>query len=42
VKAGTVIGQCMPRHRASEFRKFLDEVERNVPSDLDVHVVMDN
>jgi transposase len=32
----------MPRHRASEFRKFLDEVERNVPSDLDVHVVMDN
>ena len=42
VKAGTVIGQCMPRHRASEFRKFLDEVERNVPSDLDVHIVMDN
>ena len=24
VKAGTVIGKCMPRHRASEFRKFLD------------------
>ena len=42
VKAGTVIGQCMPRHRASEFRKFLDEVERNVPVDLDVHIVMDN
>jgi transposase len=41
-KAGTVIGTCMPRHRAQEFRKFLDEVERNVPADLDVHVVMDN
>ena len=27
VKAGTVIGTCMPRHRAQEFRKFLDEVE---------------
>jgi transposase len=42
VKAGTVIGACMPRHRASEFRKFLDEVECNVPAGLDVHVVMDN
>ena len=42
VKAGTVIGKCMPRHRTQEFRKFLDEVERNVPADLDVHVVMDN
>jgi transposase len=42
VKPGTVIGQCMPRHRAREFRKFLDEVERNVPEGLDIHVVMDN
>ena len=42
VKAGSVIGTCMPRHRAVEFRKFLDEVERNVPTGLDVHVVMDN
>lgn len=42
VKTGTVIGQCMPRHRAQEFRKFLDEVERNVPAGLDVHIVMDN
>lgn len=42
VKAGSVIGKCMPRHRAQEFRAFLDEVERNVPKDLDIHVVMDN
>jgi transposase len=42
VKAGTVIGKCMPRHRTQEFRKFLDEIERNVPADLDVHIVMDN
>jgi transposase len=42
VKAGTVIGRCMPRHRAPEFRRFLDEVARKVPSDLDIHVVMDN
>ncbi len=42
VKAGTVVGKCMPRHRTQEFCKFLDQVERNVPADLDVHVVMDN
>jgi transposase len=42
LKAGSVIGKCMPRHRAQEFRKFLHEVERNVPAGLDVHVVMDN
>ena len=32
----------MSRHRATEFRRFLDEVERNVPADLDIHVIMDN
>ena len=42
LKAGTIIGKCMPRHRAAEFRRFLDMVEKNVPADLDVHVVMDN
>ncbi len=42
VAAGTVIGSCMRRHRAREFRAFLDEVERNLPADLDIHVVMDN
>ena len=39
---GAIIGTCMKRHRAREFRTFLDEVERNVPADLDIHVVMDN
>ena len=42
VKAGTVIGACMPRHRAREFRRFLDAVEASVPGDLDIHVVMDD
>ena len=41
-KLGTIIGKCMPRHRAEEFRRFLDMVEKNVPADLDVHVIMDN
>ena len=31
VKAGTIIGQCMSRHRAAEFRRFLDAVEETCP-----------
>ncbi len=42
IKTGTVIGRCLPRHRAAEFRRFLDAVEAAVPAGLDVHVVMDN
>jgi transposase len=42
IATGKVIGQCLPRHRATEFRRFLDEIEANVPKDLDVHLVMDN
>ena len=41
VKARTIAGKGMARHRAQEFRKFLDEVERNVPAGLDAHIVMD-
>jgi len=37
-----VIGKCYGRHRAAEFRKFLDEIEAAVPDDLEVHLVMDN
>ena len=42
VKAGTVIGTCQRRHRSVEFRAFLDTIERSVPPDLDVHLVLDN
>jgi transposase len=42
IATGQVIGKCFPRHRATEFRRFLDEIEANVPNDLDVHLVMDN
>jgi transposase len=42
VAAGQVIGRCFPRHRAGEFRKFLDTVEAQVPADLDIHLIMDN
>ena len=31
VKAGTIIGQCVSRHRAAEFRRFLD-ADREKPA----------
>lgn len=42
VKTGQVLGTCHPRHRSVEFRRFLDRIEEATPSDLDIHVVMDN
>ncbi len=41
VKTGTVIAETHRRHRAVEFRKFLDRVDESVPADLDVHIIMD-
>ncbi len=40
--SGEVIGQCFKRHRAKEFKAFLNTIEANVPGDLDIHIVMDN
>ena len=39
---GKVIGSCLPRHRAKEFIKFLNQLEKEVPSDQEVHLIMDN
>ncbi|MGI9506451.1 MAG: IS630 family transposase [Geminicoccaceae bacterium] len=39
---GTVIGQCMQRHRHQEFIRFLNAVEREVPAGKVIHVVLDN
>ena len=39
---GKIIGKCYSRHRSSDFLSFLREIESNVPSDLEVHLVMDN
>ena len=41
-RTGKVIGQCHRRHRAVEFRKFLDAIESEVPAGLDVHLIADN
>jgi len=42
VASGKVLGQCFRRHRTSEFLKFLDYIDSNVPDDLEVHLVLDN
>ena len=42
VQSGKIIGQCHRRHRAIEFRKFLDRIDAEVPSDLDAHLILDN
>jgi transposase len=42
VKSGKVIGDCMPRHRAKEFLKFLRQIDKAVPARSDIHLVLDN
>ena len=42
VQTGKVIGECHRRHRAIEFRQFLDTIDGAVPADLDVHLILDN
>jgi transposase len=42
VAVGKVVGRCYRRHRAAEFRAFLDAVDAAVPMDLEVHVILDN
>ena len=39
---GTVIAQCMPRHRHQEFLRFLKRLDRDTPQRFDVHMVLDN
>ena len=42
VLTGTVIGQCLPRHRHEEFLAFLKTIDREVPQHLQVHLILDN
>ncbi len=39
---GTVIGQCMARHRHQEFIRFLNRINRETPAGLDLHLIVDN
>ncbi len=42
VTTGRVIGKCFRRHRAKEFIRFLNEIDGNVPQELEVHLILDN
>jgi transposase len=42
VATGTVIAETRRRHRAKEFRAFLDRIDAEVPDGLEVHLVLDN
>ena len=39
---GKVIGVCHPRHRSEEFIQFLGKVDRETPTDLTLHLIVDN
>ncbi len=39
---GKVIGSLHARHRAVEFKKFLQKIDKEVPAELDVHLILDN
>lgn len=39
---GTVIGQCLPRHRSKEFIRFLKQIDRQNPAELTLHLIVDN
>ena len=42
LSTGKVIGALHSRHRAIEFKKFLATIDKAVPAELDVHIVLDN
>lgn len=42
VATGSVVGKCFARHRAREFKKFLDHVDANLSVEGEVHMVLDN
>jgi len=39
---GKVIGQCQSRHRHQEFLKFLRQLDREIPGDRELHLILDN
>jgi transposase len=42
LSTGKVLGALHARHRAIEFKRFLNTIDREVPAGLDVHIVLDN
>jgi len=42
VATGKVITKMTAQHRAAEFKAFLTEIDKQVPAELDVHLICDN
>jgi transposase len=42
VLTGKVIGRTTKKHRAKEFLAFLRQIDREMPQDLDLHIILDN
>jgi transposase len=42
VVTGEVLRRCEKRHRHQEYLRFLTDIDAHVPSELDVHLVVDN
>ncbi len=42
VATGKVIGECYPRKRAAEFRRFLAAIDEQMPDPPQMHIVVDN
>jgi putative transposase len=42
VATGKVLARCKKRHRHQEYLDFIRHIDANVPSDLSVHLVVDN
>jgi transposase len=42
IATGQVISSLHRRHRSTEFRKFLNKIDKQVPAELDVHLIADN
>ena len=40
--SGKVIGSLRQHHRATEFKKFLVQIDTEVPAKLQVHLILDN
>jgi transposase len=42
ITTGKVIGELHAKHRAIEFKRFLATIDREVPEEFEVHLVLDN
>lgn len=39
---GKILTDCRPKHRHQEFLSFMCQIDKEVPANLDVHIILDN